>query len=203
VRLPEDTGRPPLLVWADRETLGQILLDLLSNAVKFTPAEPGGVPGRVTVELSDADHEETAEATGSAEPGGEPRADEEGERAYLWVSDTGVGIPRDKLEAVFEPFVQVRSEFTRAAGGTGLGLAISRDLARGMSGDLRVRSTAGVGSTFTLVRRRMISVTDDPIDRRTGEERRLEEEGRHGAARRDGERDDRVGDAQHGPTGTA
>ncbi|HLM68458.1 MAG TPA: ATP-binding protein, partial [Longimicrobium sp.] len=62
----------------------------------------------------------------------------------------GVGIPADKVAAVFEPFVQVRSDLTRTEEGTGLGLAISRQLARGMGGNLVVESTPGVGSVFTL-----------------------------------------------------
>ena len=130
VYLPEvgpegPTGRPPVPVRADREKLGQIFLNLLSNAVKFTP--PGG---RVTVSL--------------APDAGDPRL------AHFRVADTGIGIPADKLEAVFEPFVQVRTDYARETGGTGLGLAISRDLARGMGGDLTAESTLGVGSTFTL-----------------------------------------------------
>ncbi len=64
--------------------------------------------------------------------------------------DTGIGIPPDQLDRIFEPFVQVRADLTRTAEGTGLGLAISRDLARGMGGDLTAESTPGVGSTFTL-----------------------------------------------------
>ena len=90
--------------------------------------------GRVAIELSDRDGD------GSAAP----------DRIYLHIADTGVGVPRDKLEAIFEPFVQVRSDFTRVAGGTGLGLAISRDLARGMDGELAAESSPGSGSTFTL-----------------------------------------------------
>ena len=66
----------------------------------------------------------------------------------------GVGIPREKQEAIFDPFVQVHRNLTRATEGTGLGLAISRDLARGMAGDLRVRSVEGDGSRFTLALRR-------------------------------------------------
>ena len=67
------------------------------------------------------------------------------------IEDTGRGIPADKLESVFEPFVRVEGEPSQRVEGTGLGLAISRDLARGMAGDLRVESELGKGSTFTLV----------------------------------------------------
>jgi signal transduction histidine kinase len=70
--------------------------------------------------------------------------------AVLRVSDTGIGIERDKLEAIFEPFVQIGRSLSSPGEGTGLGLAISRDLARGMSGDLTAESQPGVGSTFTL-----------------------------------------------------
>jgi signal transduction histidine kinase len=76
--------------------------------------------------------------------------DDAPEFAYVRVSDTGIGIPSEKQEAVFEPFVQVHTGPTRAAEGAGLGLAISRELARGMGGELRVRSRDGGGSTFTL-----------------------------------------------------
>ena len=66
------------------------------------------------------------------------------------VTDTGIGIPDDKLEAIFEPFVQVGRTLTTGHEGTGLGLAISRDLARAMNGDLSVRSTIEKGSIFEL-----------------------------------------------------
>jgi len=111
-----------VIVRADPDKVKQILLNLLSNAVKFT--EPGGT---ITVRCSrDAD------------------------RAYLYVTDTGAGIPPDKLHVIFDPFVQVDQRLVREHPGVGLGLAISRDLARGMDGDLAVTSTVGEGSTFTL-----------------------------------------------------
>ena len=115
-------GPPELMVRADAEKLRQILVNLLSNAVKFT-----GSGGRI--EMSYA---------------------AEGARVLIRIRDTGIGIPTDKLEAIFDPFVQVRADLTRRHEGTGLGLAISRDLARGMAGDLTATSEVGAGSTFTL-----------------------------------------------------
>jgi signal transduction histidine kinase len=73
--------------------------------------------------------------------------------AFVRVADTGRGIPADKLDSIFEPFTQVDSSHSREGQGTGLGLTISRDLARGMGGDLRVRSEPGVGSVFTVTLR--------------------------------------------------
>jgi signal transduction histidine kinase len=157
---------PGETAWADREKLQQVLLNLFSNAVKFTPAG-----GMVTVD--------TAAGSGG---------DAAGDVVYLRVSDTGPGIPRDKLEQIFEPFVQVdvtsRTAYTRTAEGTGLGLAISRDLARGMGGDLRARSVVGRGSTFTLTLRRSATDAGEPTDRRSHPERR-EGERRSGTDRRD------------------
>ena len=114
-----------LAVFADREKLQQILLNLLSNASKFTPPD-----GRVTVDAFPSTERDDC--------------------VYLRVKDTGIGIAADRIERVFEPFVQVDDSHARRAEGTGLGLAISRDLARGMGGDLRARSERGVGSSFTL-----------------------------------------------------
>jgi signal transduction histidine kinase len=111
-----------LTVRADAEKLLQILANLLSNAVKFTP--PGG---SVTLWCGEV-----------------------GSTVVFRVTDTGIGVPADKLAAIFEPFVQVRSDLTRTAEGTGLGLAISRDLARAMDGELVAESVVGEGSTFTL-----------------------------------------------------
>ena len=106
----------------DPEKVEQILLNLLSNAIKFT--EPGG---EITVSLE-------CDATS----------------VMVKVSDTGTGISSDKLQVVFEPFVQLNRTKTSANQGTGLGLAISRDLARAMGGDLTVSSKPDTGSVFTL-----------------------------------------------------
>ena len=76
---------------------------------------------------------------------------ESSERAVIVrVHDSGVGIPADRLDHIFEPFVQVSRTLASPTEGTGLGLAISRDLARGMGGDIAVASALGAGSTFSL-----------------------------------------------------
>jgi hypothetical protein len=117
-----DPGPSDVVVCADQQKLEQILLNLLSNAVKFTPEG-----GAVSVS-SDAD----------------------ARSVRMHVRDTGVGIPPDRLDAVFEPFVQVDATLTRVHGGTGLGLAISQELARGMGGNITVQSTLGLGTEFTV-----------------------------------------------------
>jgi signal transduction histidine kinase len=66
------------------------------------------------------------------------------------VRDTGIGIPAEQLERIFDPFVQIGRSLTSPHAGAGLGLAISRDLARAMQGDLEVESTEGAGAVFTL-----------------------------------------------------
>jgi signal transduction histidine kinase len=78
------------------------------------------------------------------------------------VQDTGIGVPREKQDVIFDPFVQVRRTLTNVIEGAGLGLTISRDLARGMGGDLRVRSVDGVGSVFTVTLRRVVSSDGAP-----------------------------------------
>jgi len=120
---------PTIVARADLDKLQQVLLNLLSNAVKFTPSG-----GRVSV--------------AAAEDGKGPA---DADHVALRVSDTGMGIPRDKLGLIFDPFVQVHRKLTNSVEGSGLGLAISRDLARGMGGDLHASSVEGQGSTFTLV----------------------------------------------------
>ena len=86
-------------------------------------------------------------------PGGAVALTCEVDAAHVMIEvlDTGVGISAEKLQRVFEPFVQLDQSLTRSREGVGLGLAISRDLARGMGGDLTVRSAQGEGSAFTLV----------------------------------------------------
>jgi signal transduction histidine kinase len=114
-----DSALPQMLV--DAEKLQQIMMNLLSNAAKFT--------ARGSIQL---------------------RAGATGDSVAIAVVDTGIGIPVDKLETIFEEFEQVDASSTRAHGGTGLGLAIARRLARLMGGELRAQSTLGAGSTFTL-----------------------------------------------------
>jgi PAS domain S-box-containing protein len=116
-------GNPALTVFADREKVQQIILNLLANAMRFTP-EGGAVDLDWRVE---------------------------DDKVLVRVRDTGAGIPAAKTEEIFEPFVQLRAPGTVPSGGTGLGLAISRDLARAMGGDVSVKSTVGQGSAFTLI----------------------------------------------------
>ena len=122
LRYADAGGCVDVYVQADEEKARQVLINLLSNAVKFTPRG-----GEIRLECA---------------------RDEQLVR--IVVADDGVGIPADRLEAIFEPFVQVDRGLTSGHEGTGLGLAISRDLARNMGGDLTVSSVVGQGSTFTL-----------------------------------------------------
>jgi PAS domain S-box-containing protein len=124
VRFEEGGCRPGIVAHADRAKVEQIVLNLVSNAVKFTNAG-----GSVTMSCDlHGDHD-----------------------VSVVVRDTGTGIPADKLEAVFEPFVQVGRTLTSSREGAGLGLAISRDLARAMGGDIKLQSKVDVGSEFTLI----------------------------------------------------
>ena len=117
---------PGLAILADCDRLQQVLLNLYSNAIKFTPAG-----GTITVRVI-------------------PPLENVGKLVQVTVTDTGIGIPADRLDSIFDPFVQVHRKLTRNTDGTGLGLSISRDLARAMGGDLTVESEVGRGSTFTL-----------------------------------------------------
>jgi len=113
---------PEAKACGDPDKVRQILINLLSNAIKFTPEG-----GHISLEYEENEKE-----------------------ICISVSDDGAGIPPDKLEAIFEPFVQVNRDYASKHEGTGLGLAISRDLARRMGGDLTVESELGKGSKFTL-----------------------------------------------------
>jgi signal transduction histidine kinase len=113
-------------VWADADKTIQILLNLTSNAVKYTPEGT----------LIEVFHDDTA---------GSPA-----HQVRICVRDGGPGIPPDKQQAIFEPFVQIGRQLNQPIEGIGLGLAISRDLARGMGGELTVESTPGHGATFIL-----------------------------------------------------
>jgi PAS domain S-box-containing protein len=116
------TGDSTLTVFADREKVQQIILNLLANAMRFTPSG-----GAVDLDWRI-----------------------ENDNVVVRVRDTGPGIPDAKTEQIFEPFVQLREPGSAPSGGTGLGLAISRDLARAMGGDVNVKSSVGAGSVFTL-----------------------------------------------------
>jgi signal transduction histidine kinase len=121
IECPPDIG----VMWADGVRVRQALLNLLSNAARFT--ERGAITLRAARLRDDATEWITFE-----------------------VSDTGIGISAEQMARLFQDFTQGDASTTRRYGGTGLGLAISRRFCRLMGGDIEVRSTLGVGSTFTI-----------------------------------------------------
>ncbi len=118
-------GPIPQQIHTDPYRLKQLLMNLVGNAIKFT--DEGSV--LIVAHLAPSS---------------------EGYQLVLEVRDTGVGIPEEKLEAIFDPFVQADNSITRRYGGTGLGLAIGRKIATALGGDLRATSTVGRGSTFVV-----------------------------------------------------
>jgi PAS domain S-box-containing protein len=118
---------PPLLV-GDAGRIRQVLVNLVGNALKFTPE------GSVSLSLRRA----------------APRGDEVMRYEFL-VKDTGAGISAEKIEAIFQPFTQADSSISRRYGGTGLGLTISRRLTELLGGTLTAKSTVGEGSEFLAV----------------------------------------------------
>lgn len=114
----------PALLRGDSRRIRQVIINLVGNAIKFT--SQGGVTLRLSKE---------AECEG-------------GLILRVSVADTGIGIPLDRCDAVFSPFVQADGSTSRCYGGTGLGLSISRQLVELMGGELNLKSTEGTGTTF-------------------------------------------------------
>lgn len=124
---------PSLRVMGDAERIRQILLNVVGNAVKFTP-----IGGWILL-----------------------ACDPDGHQVQFRVQDNGPGIPPDQQEAIFNPFVQIGRKLDNPQEGVGLGLAISKDLAQAMGGDLHVESVPGKGSTFRITLP-MADVSADP-----------------------------------------
>jgi signal transduction histidine kinase/DNA-binding response OmpR family regulator len=137
--------RLPASIVSDEQRLGQILKNLLSNAFKFTH------DGGVTLAIGPAPEDQMF--------GNEALAQAESVIQFA-VVDTGVGIPDDKLLAIFEAFQQADGTTSRKYGGTGLGLSISREIARLLGGEIRVSSEVGSGSRFSL----FLPMSDRPAE---------------------------------------
>lgn len=121
IQLKQEVPADLPTIWADPTRMRQVILNLVSNACKFTEE------GEVLI-----------------------RAEADASKVTIRVSDTGIGIPEDKLENVFEEFTQVDASTTRKVGGTGLGLPISRHFVEMHHGEIWVESKLGYGSTFSF-----------------------------------------------------
>ncbi len=118
-------GRLPQKIETDPARLRQMIFNLVGNAIKFT--EQGGVTVSCLFEDNSA-----------------------GPLLYIDIADTGIGIPGDRVDAIFDPFVQTDTTVTRRFGGTGLGLSISQKFAQALGGDITVKSVLDRGSTFRI-----------------------------------------------------
>jgi CheY-like chemotaxis protein/HAMP domain-containing protein/GAF domain-containing protein len=126
----------PSPIYTDKQRLQQVIKNLLSNAFKFT--SEGGVT--LSIHRAESSRRFASRTLDRVEGG----------VIAFEVKDTGIGIPRDKQQLIFEAFQQADGTTSRKYGGTGLGLSISREIARLLGGEIRVDSTPGEGSTFTL-----------------------------------------------------
>ena len=133
----------PLTVTVDPDQFEKVVLNLLSNAIKFTPGN-----GRITVYL-----------------------DEQAESVILTVEDTGIGIPANMLDSIFDRFSQVDGSLSRAQEGTGIGLSLVRELVHLHGGKITVQSEMGKGSRFNVeIRKGEAHFADDVIDRRVADQ---------------------------------
>lgn len=121
----------PVQLWADPDRIFQVLTNLLSNALKFSPQG-----GKIWLSAS------------LTSPGSPDFLDSETPQVQFQIKDQGRGIPRDKLESIFERFQQVDASDSRKKGGTGLGLAICRSIVEHHGGQIWVESVVGEGSSF-------------------------------------------------------
>lgn len=145
------SGKFPENLYTDKQRLMQILKNLLSNAFKFTGS------GTVKVKFG---------MPGTDAPFRKNNLNSEN-TCFISVEDSGVGIPKNKLEAIFEAFQQADGSISRKYGGTGLGLSISKQLIHVLGGEIHVRSTEGVGSVFTIylpLKKNMTSLPNPAAD---------------------------------------
>ncbi len=128
----------------DPYRIRQIILNLVTNAIKFTHK------GEIKITLSTIDEKQETAGVNFDQNNNNRPGDNHNHTLLISVSDTGIGIKKDRLDKIFESFKQAESSTTRKYGGTGLGLSISKHLAEAMKGRLSVRSVYGKGSVFTL-----------------------------------------------------